>query len=257
MRSVDLNCDLGESYGLYKMGDDERILPFVTSVNIACGFHAGDPLVMESTVNKALERKIAIGAHPGFPDLLGFGRRIMHVSPEEAKAYIIYQVSALNGFVKALGGKMQHVKPHGALYNMAAVDYRLARAIAEGVYAVDEELVLVGLAGTELIRAGKDIGLKTASEVFADRAYQPEGTLVPRGESGAVIRDKGKAASQVLDMVINGKVTAIDGSKINIVADTICVHGDHEETVELVKYLHKKLQEQNVEIRPLSRKINV
>jgi len=175
--TVDINSDLGESFGRYKIGNDELVIQQVTSVNIACGFHAGDPLVMEKTVRFALENGVAVGAHPGFPDLMGFGRRKMSISPEEAGAYIIYQVGALNGFMKALGGKMQHVKPHGAFYNMAAADYRLARAIAEGIYAVDSDLIIMGLAGSQLIKAGQDVGLRTASEVFADRAYTIEGTL--------------------------------------------------------------------------------
>lgn len=251
MMRVDLNSDLGESFGSYKIGNDEEVIRFVSSVNIACGYHAGDPLVMENTVKKALADNVAVGAHPGFPDLMGFGRRNMHISPKEAKAYVIYQVSALNGFVKMLGGRMQHVKPHGALYNMAAKDYQLARAIAEGVYAVDSELVLMGLAGSELIRAGEDTGLCTASEVFADREYSSDGTLVPRGTQGAVIHDKEKAASRVLGMVLDGKVTAINGEIINIKADTICVHGDNQEAVNLVIQIRKVLQEAGVQISSL------
>lgn len=248
MARIDLNSDLGESFGNYKIGNDEVVLQYVTSVNIACGFHAGDPLVMESTVKQALENNVAIGAHPGVPDLMGFGRRNMSISPEEAKAYIIYQVSALNGFVKAQGGNMQHVKPHGALYNMAAKDYKLARAIAEGVYAVDKELILMGLAGSELIKAGKDIGLCTASEVFADRAYTSEGILVSRNLPGAVIHDKVEAVERVLDMVLRGQVTTVDGGKINLEADSICIHGDNQEAVELVSHIIKSLKEANVEV---------
>ena len=251
MATIDLNSDLGESYGCYKIGNDTLVLQYVTSVNIACGFHAGDPLVMEQTVQFALENNVAVGAHPGFPDLLGFGRRNMIISPQEAKAYIIYQVSALNGFVKALGGKMQHVKPHGALYNMAAKDYNLARAIAEGVYAVDKELILMGLSGHELIKAGEDVGLQTASEVFADRAYTPEGTLASRDILGSVIHDKDEAAARVVEMVTNGQVTATDGTKINIKADSVCVHGDNREALELVKNIRKVLKDRGIEVRPL------
>lgn len=249
---VDLNCDLGESFGNFKIGNDEVVLKYVTSVNIACGFHAGDPLVMKETVKMAIENNVAIGAHPGFPDLLGFGRRPMNISPSEAKAYVIYQVSALNGFVKAEGGTMQHVKPHGAFYNMAAKDYQLARAIAEGVYAVDSKLILMGLAGGELLRAGREVGLRTASEVFADRTYTSEGTLVSRSEKGAVIHDKEIAAAQILKMVQNGTVTAIDGNEVELQADSICVHGDNYEAVELVKEIRKSLQEANIEVKSLN-----
>lgn len=248
---VDLNCDLGESFGNFKIGNDEVVLQYVTSVNVACGFHAGDPLVMEKTVKMALENNVAIGAHPGYPDLLGFGRRFMNITPEEAKTYVIYQVSALNGFVKAQGGTMQHVKPHGAFYNAAAKDYRLARAIAEGVAAVDDNLILMGLAGGELIKAGKELGLRTASEVFGDRAYTSEGTLVSRTLPGAVIHDKEVSASQILNMVLNGKVHTIDGGEVKLQADSICVHGDNREAVELVKQIRQSLQEANVDIKAL------
>lgn len=251
MATIDLNSDLGESFGCYKIGNDIKVIPLVSSVNIACGFHAGDPIVMEETVKVALENYVAVGAHPGFPDLLGFGRRNMIISPQEAKAYIIYQVSALNGFIKALGGKMQHVKPHGALYNMAAKDYELARAIAEGVYAVDNELILMGLSGHELIKAGEDVGLQTASEVFADRAYTPEGTLACRSIQGSVIHDKDEAAARVVEMVTKGQVTATDGKKVKIKADSVCVHGDNQEALELVKNIRNVLKETGIEVKAL------
>jgi len=251
---VDLNSDLGESFGIYKIGNDEAVISYVTSVNIACGFHAGDPLVMEDTVKKALENNVAVGAHPGFPDLLGFGRRNMVISPREAKAYIIYQVSALNGFVKALGGEMQHVKPHGALYNMAAKDYKLARAIAEGVFAVDREIILMGLAGSQLIKAGKEIGLRTASEVFADRHYTSEGVLVSREIAGSVIHDKEEAAERVLEMVLQGQVSALDGGKINLQADSICVHGDNQEAKELVEHIRKVLNDAGIKVMALKQR---
>ena len=254
MLTIDLNSDLGESYGQYTIGNDEEVLKHVTSVNVACGFHAGDPQVMEKTVKKAFENNVAVGAHPGFPDLRGFGRRPMAISPEEAKAYVIYQISALNGFIQALGGQMQHVKPHGAFYNMAAVDYPIARAIAEGVYAVNSDLILMGLAGGELVKAGKEVGLQTASEVFADRTYTNEGTLVSRTEQGSIIHDKNQAATQILNIVQNGKVKAIDGTEIEIEADSICVHGDNYEAVELVKHLRSSLKESNVAVQSLMNK---
>lgn len=251
---VDLNSDLGESFGSYKIGNDQAVLQYATSVNIACGFHAGDPVVMEETVREALANKVAVGAHPGFPDLMGFGRRNMSLSAREAKAYIIYQISALNGFIKAQGASMQHVKPHGALYNMAAKDYNLARAIAEGVYEVDNELILMGLSGSELIRAGQEVGLDTASEVFADRAYTAEGALVSREVAGALIYDEKEAASRVLEMVIHGRVTAISGEKINIKADTICVHGDNQQALELVNSIREALKAAGIGITALKNK---
>lgn len=249
---IDLNSDLGESFGNYKIGNDDEVLKHVTSVNVACGFHAGDPQVMETTVEKAFENNVAVGAHPGFPDLLGFGRRPIQISPGEAKAYVIYQVSALNGFVKALGGKMQHVKPHGAFYNMAATDPILAKAIAEGVYAVNPELILMGLAGGELVEAGKEIGLQTASEVFADRTYTSEGTLVSRTVANSLIHDKDQAATQILNIVLNGKVKAIDGTEIPLEADSICIHGDNYEAVQLVKHLKQSLSDNGVQIKSLT-----
>jgi len=195
---VDLNCDLGESYGAYKLGNDEAILPFVTSANIACGFHAGDPAVMKKTVRLALQHQVAIGAHPGLPDLVGFGRREMAVSPEEAFDMTLYQIGALAAFVQAEGGAMHHVKPHGALYNMAAVTPALAEAIAEAVYRVNPELVLYGLAGSALIKAGQKLGLRTANEVFADRTYQPDGTLTSRRLPNALLSDPQEAIRQVV-----------------------------------------------------------
>lgn len=248
-----MNSDLGESYGQYVIGNDEEVLKYVTSVNVACGFHAGDPYVMEKTVEKALENNVAVGAHPGFPDVRGFGRRPMAISPEDARADVIYQISALNGFMKAAGGKLQHVKPHGAFYNMAAIDYTIARAIAEAVYDVDSDLILMGLAGGELVKAGKEVGLKTASEVFADRTYTSEGILVNRKEKGAVIHDKHQAASQILHIIQNGKVKAVDGTEVEIEADSICVHGDNDEAVELVKHLRTTLLDADVTIRSLTK----
>lgn len=226
MHRVDLNCDLGESFGAYTMGMDERILPFLTSANIACGFHAGDPGVMYKTVNLALKNKVAIGAHPGLPDLVGFGRRNMDISPREAYEMVVYQIGALYGFVKAAGGRMQHVKPHGALYNMAAKRRDLAEAIAEAIYQVDPELILFGLSGSELVFAGEKIGLVTAHEVFADRTYQKDGSLTPRKEPNALITDDQQAVAQVVRMVKEGTVLSQQGQDIVIKADTVCIHGD-------------------------------
>lgn len=208
--------------------------------------------MMEETVKKAIKHHVSIGAHPGFPDLLGFGRRPILLSPTEVKAYVIYQISALNGFVHALGGTMNHVKPHGALYNMAANDYTLARAIAEGVYAVNPSLILVGLANSEFMQAGRDIGLQTAAEVFADRKYTDEGRLVSRSLEGSVIHDKYEAIEQVLNIVLEQKVKTVNGKEIKLKGDTVCVHGDNGSTVELVKELKRTFLKHDIQMKPLT-----
>ena len=239
---IDLNCDLGESFGTYTVGKDEEMMNYVTSVNIACGFHAGDPIVMKQTVTNALKHHVNIGAHPGLPDLQGFGRRMMHISPEEAYAFIQYQIGALNGFVKAQGGKLSHVKPHGALYNMAAKDFTLAKSIAEAVYDVDPTLTLFGLSQSELTRAGEEIGLHVAHEVFADRSYQSDGTLTPRSLPNAVLHNEKEVEEQVLRMVEKQEVVSIDGKIVSILADTVCLHGDNEAALSLAKRLFNKLR---------------
>ena len=180
MYCVDLNCDLGESFGRYTLGMDDKVIPLITSANVACGYHASDPVVMSKTIKMAKEANIRVGAHPGFPDLMGFGRRNMNVTPDEAKAYTMYQLGALDAFCRANGVKMQHVKPHGAMYNMAAKDYKLATAICEAIKEFDDSLIVLALSGGELVRAAKDMGLRVALEVFADRAYEEDGTLVDR-----------------------------------------------------------------------------
>ncbi len=189
MEQIDLNCDIGEGFGTYNVGFDEEIMPYISSANIACGLHAGDYTTMNKTVQLALENNVAIGAHPGLPDLQGFGRRKMAISPQEAFEMVLYQIGALHSFVIAHGGTLRHVKPHGALYNMAAVDSKLAEAITEAIYRFQPELILFGLANSELIKAGKKIGLQTANEVFADRTYQNDGTLTPRHQANALIHD--------------------------------------------------------------------
>lgn len=193
MYKVDLNSDLGESFGRYTIGNDDKIIPLISSANIACGFHASDPVVMTTAIEQTKAAGIQIGAHPGFPDLMGFGRRNLAVSPAEAKAYTLYQISALGGMCKAHNMRLQHVKPHGALYNMAAKDYELSKAICEAIKSYDPEIIVMGLSGSEMIRAAKDLGLKAASEVFADRAYEEDGTLVNRRKEGAVIKDENEA----------------------------------------------------------------
>ncbi|MGE7778942.1 5-oxoprolinase subunit PxpA [Peribacillus sp. NPDC097264] len=242
MHTVDLNCDLGESFGAYRMGNDEEILNYVTSVNVACGFHAGDPTVMRKTVQLALEKGVKIGAHPGLQDLMGFGRRNIHISPQEAYDMVVYQIGALNGFLQSEGGRMQHVKPHGALYNMAAQNKDLSLAIAEAVYKINPQLILFGLSGSELIRAGQSIGLQTASEVFADRTYQKDGSLTSRREKNALIESDDEAVAQVITMVKEGKVLSQQGTQVEIKADTICIHGDGTHALSFASHVKKSLE---------------
>ncbi|RFU62078.1 LamB/YcsF family protein [Peribacillus glennii] len=248
MHRVDINCDMGESFGTYIMGRDEEVLDYITSANIACGFHAGDPATMRKTVKLALEKNVGIGAHPGLQDLTGFGRREMQISPQEAYDLVVYQIGALNGFVKAEGGRLQHVKPHGALFNMASKSASLSEAIAEAVYKVDPDLILFGLAGGELVKAGKKLGLRSASEVFADRTYQEDGTLTSRLDSNALIHNHEEAISQVIRMVIEGKVTSVQGVDISIAADTVCIHGDGENALDFAKYISIALKEAGITI---------
>lgn len=248
---VDLNCDMGESFGAYVMGNDEAILETITSANIACGFHAGDPATMRMTVRSALEKNVGIGVHPGFQDLVGFGRREMAISAEEAFDLVVYQIGALSGFVKAEGGRLQHVKPHGALYNMAAVNRTLSEAIAEAVYKVDPELILYGLSGSELVKAGEGIGLKVAHEVFADRTYQADGTLTSRRDPNALITDNDVAIKQIVRMVKEGKVRATNGSDIAIKADTICIHGDGKTAVEFARVIPGALESEGIMVRKI------
>ncbi|RNI28680.1 LamB/YcsF family protein [Rufibacter latericius] len=250
--TVDLNCDLGESFGAYKMGNDEAILPLVTSANIACGFHAGDPSVMKKTVRMALQQDVAIGAHPGFQDLVGFGRRDLAVSPEEAFDLTVYQMGALSGFIKAEGGRLHHVKPHGALYNMAAVNPALAEAIAEAVYKVNPEVVLYGLAGSALVQAGERLGLKTAHEVFADRTYQQDGTLTSRRLPNALVTSQLEAVRQVVRMVKEGQVLSQQGVDVPIKADTVCIHGDGAHAVEFARIIREVLTQENISLQALS-----
>lgn len=247
--TIDLNCDLGESFGAYTIGHDEEILKVISSANIACGFHAGDPTIMRQTVKLALENDVAIGAHPGLQDINGFGRRMMTLTPREVYDLTIYQIGALNGFVTAEGAKLQHVKPHGALYNMCAQDKHLAAAIAEAVYKVNPELILFGLANSELITAGKNIGLRTANEAFSDRTYQPNGLLTARSEENALITDEKVAIKQIIQMVTKGNVTAIDSSVIPLQAQTICIHGDGKSALTFAQRIPKALKVEGIDIR--------
>ncbi|WP_424768442.1 LamB/YcsF family protein [Paenibacillus sp. sgz302251] len=254
MNRIDLNCDLGESFGAYTLGLDEQVLPIVTSVNIACGYHAGDPGVMRRTVKLALENNVAIGAHPGLPDLIGFGRRNMEITPQDGYDMVLYQIGALDGFVKSEGGVMQHVKPHGALYNMAAKKRELAQAIAEAVYRYNPELILFGLSGSQLIRAGEEIGLQTADEVFADRTYQSDGSLTPRNLPDAVITDHNQAISNVLRMVKEAAVQSQQGVDIKIKADTVCIHGDNAQALLLARQIRERCEASGISVRAAGRR---
>lgn len=248
MYRVDLNSDLGESFGRYTLGMDEKVIPLITSANVACGYHASDPVVMEKTISMAKEAGIRVGAHPGFPDLMGFGRRNMSVTPAEAKAYTLYQLGALQAFCKAKGVTMQHVKPHGAFYNMAAKDEALSRAICEAVASFDEKLIVLALSGGELARVAKEMGLRTALEVFADRGYEEDGSLVDRRKEGALITDEEQAISRVIRMVKEKKVTAVTGKDIPIQADSVCVHGDGEKALAFVERIRKALTQEGISI---------
>ena len=247
--TVDLNCDMGESFGAWTAGADAEVLEHVTSANIACGFHAGDPAVMHRTVAGALRRGVAIGAHPSLPDLQGFGRRVMGITPDEAYDLVLYQVGALAGFCRALGGRLSHVKAHGALYNMAARDAVLADAIACATRDFDSSLVLFGLAGGELVRAGRRAGLRVANEVFADRTYQPDGSLTPRNQPHAIIEDLPAALGQVERMMRDGSVFALDGSEVNVEPDTICIHGDEPGAASFARELRALLTRLGVGLR--------
>lgn len=246
---MDLNSDIGEGYGAYKITSDEAIINMISSANIACGFHAGDANVMDQTVKLAKEKNVGIGAHPGFPDLMGFGRRMIHMESEEIYRMVAYQIGALQSFCLINGVSMQHVKPHGALYNLAAKDTEIAHAIATAIYDIDKNLILYGLAGSKLLTMGKKAGLKTASEVFADRTYQSDGTLTPRTSTNAVISNDAEAVKQVLQMITEGTVTATDGTKVPVQADTICVHGDGEHAIQFASRLKVELEQAGIQLK--------
>lgn len=250
---IDLNCDMGESFGTYRLGHDEELMPFVTSINVACGFHASDPANMLHTVRLAKRYGVAVGAHPSLPDLVGFGRRFMGASPAEIKADTIYQIGALWAFCRAEGVALQHVKPHGALYNMAAADMAVAVALAEAIQAVDAGLVMVCLGKSAMVEAARKVGTRYVEEAFADRAYTKEGALVPRSEPGAVIHDAGEVAERVLSIVKHGRVTSIDGVDVPISVQTVCVHGDTPGAVEMTKRITERLREEGVTVEPFGR----
>ena len=251
MYKIDLNCDLGESYGAYRLGMDEEIIPLISSANVACGFHAGDFNTMAKTVKLCGENGISMGAHPGFPDLQGFGRRNMNLSPAEVCNLITYQIGALAAFCRSAGVPLRHVKPHGALYNMAAKNPDLAKAICQGIYDFDPSLILLGLSGSEMLGQAKEIGLPYAAEVFADRAYEDDGTLVARSKPGAMITDEDEAVARVIRMILEHKVTSISGKEIEICPDSVCVHGDSPKALLFVRKIRTALEAEGIAIQPL------
>ena len=251
MYKVDLNSDLGESFGAYTIGMDAEVLQYTTSANVACGFHAGDPQVMEKTVRLAAEHGVGIGAHPGYPDLQGFGRRAMALSPDEARACVMYQVGALQAFLRSEGVSLQHVKLHGALYNSAAVDAKLAHAVCEGIARVAPEAVLLGLSGSCMLTEAEKLGLRTCAEVFADRAYNDDGTLVSRRLPGAVLHDPELAIARTVRMVREGVVESIQGHLVPIRAESVCVHGDNSSAVAFVRQIHAALEAAGVSVLSL------
>lgn len=246
MLKIDLNCDLGESFGNYKIGLDEEVIKYVTSANIACGFHASDPLVMEKTVRLAKNAGVGVGAHPGFPDLVGFGRRNMNVSIAELKAMVTYQLGALDAFCRANKIILQHLKPHGAMYNMAGKDEKMALAIAEAIGNYNSSLILLGLSGSQMLKAAQTVGIPFKKEVFADRAYEEDGSLVARTKPGAMIEDENEAIQRIIDMVRYGKVKSITGKEISVEPDSVCVHGDNPRTLDFVIKIRKRLEEEGI-----------
>ena len=249
--SIDLNADVGESLGPWPMGDDEHLIPLVSSVNIACGFHAGDPVTISRTVQLAADAGAAIGAHPGYPDLLGFGRRDMRLSPDELEAAIVYQAGAVGAFARAIGSEIRHVKAHGALYNQAAADPRLAETVARAVRRCSAEMVLVGLAGSALLDAGRAAGLAVAAEGFPDRAYEADGSLCSRSLPGAVFTDSATVAERAVAMARDGIVRTADGSEVRLQVDTLCLHGDTPGAVEHALAVRAALEGAGIRVAPV------
>lgn len=251
--SIDLNCDMGESFGAWKMGHDEDVLPFVTSANIACGFHAGDPSVMRKTVRAALKHNVALGAHPGLPDLMGFGRRTIDLTPQSAYDMVVVQVGAMAGVAASQGARLNHVKAHGALYNMAVKNTELARALAQAVYDVDRGLIFFGLASSTMVEVAREIGLTVAEEVFADRTYQSDGSLTPRSRPEAMIVDSQVSIQQVLRMVREQKVRSVQGDDVAVHAGTLCIHGDQPGAVEFAKAIRAALKAEDIAVKAVAR----
>jgi len=247
---TDLNSDVGESFGAYSIGADEEILRWVTSANVACGWHGGDPHVMRQTVARAKALGVAVGAHPSYPDLLGFGRRAMQITRQEARDYMLYQIGALRGFVEAAGLTLQHVKPHGAIYNVAAKDRELSLGIAEAVREAGGDLILMGLPDSEMLQAAQEVGVRIAREAFGDRAYNEDGSLVSRKIAGSLITDPDQVAERVMGLA-QGRVVAITGKEIRFHADTICLHGDTPGAAGIARRVRERLEKEGAQVRPL------
>jgi 5-oxoprolinase (ATP-hydrolysing) subunit A len=248
---IDINCDMGESFGSYRIGQDQEVMPFITSANVACGYHAGDPMIMAQTVELAKKHGVGVGAHPGYPDLLGYGRRNIETFPGEIKNYILYQMGALAAFARSADVKLQHVKPHGAVYNLAAKDERAAREVIEAVKIYDPELILVTLAGSLCAQMASDGGLQVAREAFPDRAYLSNGQLAPRSMAGAVIHDPVLVKERVLKLVKTGKMTSIDGLEIALEMDTLCIHGDNPGASQLARTIREALESSGIRVVPM------
>ena len=252
MRTIDINCDMGESYGNFRLGDDEKLFPYLTSCNIACGFHAGDPLHMEKTIDLAIKHEVQIGAHPSYPDLAGFGRRKMHIPSEELRTLVKYQIAALKGMVESRGGKLRYVKPHGALYNSMADNPEEGKAIIQAIQEIDERLLLMGLAGSGIEALAQQQEIPFVAEAFADRYYEPNGRLRSRTSDPSVISQPEIAAQQVRAIVVDQEVQSWDGQRVPIKAQSICIHGDNPRAVELLVAIDKMLVQQEIQKRAFS-----
>ena len=248
MKKIDLNCDMGESYGAWKMGADAEIMPFISSANIACGFHAGDPATIRATVRLAVERGVAVGAHPSLPDLMGFGRRVMRISPQDMYDLVVYQAGAVEAFARAAGAKLHHVKCHGALYNMAATDEGLSEAMARAVKDLGSGVILYALSGSKSLEAGKKAGIRVLGEVFADRGYSDDGTLAPRDKPGGMIEDAAASVKQALAMIEEGYVMSLAGKRVAVAADTMCLHGDQPGAVTFAQNLRKAFSQKGITV---------
>lgn len=253
MYEMDLNCDMGEGFGVYSIGYDELILPFISSANIACGFHASDPMTISKTVRLAGKHGVAVGAHPSYPDLVGFGRREINVACSEIKADVLYQVGAVMAICKSEGVKLQHVKAHGALYNRAAKDIAAACAIAEAIRALDADLTMICMSGSAMVKAAELSRLTYVEEFFADRAYTNDGRLVPRSQQGAVIHDTKLVVERVMKMATSGTVVSIEGTTIPVNAKTVCLHSDTTGSIDLARELKQRLEQEHIAIRAFGR----
>jgi UPF0271 protein len=246
MKTIDINCDMGESYGAWKMGADAEIMPFISSANIACGFHGGDPATIRATVKLAVDHGVAIGAHPSLPDLQGFGRRVMKISPQDMYDLVVYQAGAVEGFARAAGARLHHVKCHGALYNMAANDAGLAEAMARAVRDLGGGLILYALSNSVMMNTAGKLGIRVAGEVFADRGYADDGTLAPRGTPGAMIEDAALAAQRAVSMIETGQVPALSGRSVPVSPDTLCLHGDQPGALAFARAIRKAFSERGI-----------